>query len=213
MQIPTISNLILKNIKKDQYSKYLSLAPDFKNEKTQKFTTAILTISASIILAIFAVSPTLSTIAGLQKQLNDSKFVEQKLQQKINDLSTLQQKYQSLQNDLPVVYEAVPTSSQLPLLLADMLGAGSDSSVTIINFQTFQVEISRTAIQNKKYSSFDFTVTAQGDYQNLLTFLDKIVNFQRLITINQISIAKTTGINVTSLQVTVKGTAYFKENL
>jgi Tfp pilus assembly protein PilO len=213
MQIPIISNLILKNIKKDEYARYLSLVPNFKKEKTQKFTTAILTISASIILAIFAVSPTLSTIAGLQKQLDDGKFVDQKLQQKINDLSLLQQKYANLQDDLPIVYAAFPTSSQIPLLLADMQGAGNESSVKITNFQTFQVEISRFAIQNKKYSSFDFSIIAQGDYQNMLAFLDKIVNFQRLVTINQVSIAKTNGINVTSLQITIKGTAYFKENL
>ncbi len=83
MQLPAISTIIIKKLKKDQYAKYLELLPDFKSEKAQKYTTIILSLSASIILGIFAVSPTISTIANLQRQLEDDKFVEQKLQEKI----------------------------------------------------------------------------------------------------------------------------------
>lgn len=211
MQIPSISVLIQKNLKKDKYAKYIELLPDFKKEKTQKFTTIILTLSASIILGIFAVSPTLSTIVSLQKQLDDDKFVEQKLQEKINNLSILQQKYASLQNDLPLVFNAIPKSSQIPLLVAQLQGLASETNVKIVNFQTFPIGVSDSVISSKRFSSFDYSISLSGDYQSLINFLDKISKFQRIITVNNISLAKSVGASTSFLQLSVKGSGYFKK--
>jgi len=80
-------NNLFRKIEKEKYDKYFELVPNFKQEKTQKFTTVILTLIAFAILLIFAINPTLSTIANLQKQLDDAKFIKEKLDQKINDLS------------------------------------------------------------------------------------------------------------------------------
>ncbi|MGA2968093.1 MAG: hypothetical protein ABSD69_02925, partial [Candidatus Levyibacteriota bacterium] len=57
----------IKGIKKDQYEKYLELIPDIKREKAQKYITIVLTLTTAIILGVFAINPTLSTIANLQK--------------------------------------------------------------------------------------------------------------------------------------------------
>jgi len=211
MRLPAINNLILKNIKKEEYEKYIGLMPDFKKEKTQKFTTIVLTLTASIILGLFAVSPTLSTIAGLRKQLEDDRFVEQKLQQKINNLSVLQQKYASIEPDLTLVYEAIPKTSQIPLMLGEIQTLASESNVSLSNFQTLPVNVSKEGAVGKKSSSYDFSFTTLGTYQDMLKFMDKLVNFQRIITIENISITKPTSINATSLQLNIKGAAFFKE--
>lgn len=211
MEVPSINQLIQKSIKKDNYAKIVELLPDFKKEKNQKITTIILTLLASIILAVFAVGPTLSTIVKLQKELDDDKFIQQKLQEKINNLSILQQKYTSIQNDLPFVFNAIPKSSQIPLLIAQLQGLANETNVKIINFQTFPVGVSDTVVLSKKFSSFDYEVTVGGDYQSMLNFLDKISKFSRILTINGILISKNVGINTSTLQLTVKGSAYFKK--
>lgn len=210
MQIPAINAIINKNIKKDEYAKYFDLVPDFKSEKAQKYTTIILTLTASIILGLFAVSPTISTIANLQRQLEDDKFVEQRLQEKINNLSLLQQKYNSLQKDLPLVFAAIPKGSEIPSLLAQIQGLGKESNVTLDSFQAFKVLVSKDATLNKKYSSFDFGLKIHGDYQSIIAFVDRLSNFQRIITINSVSIAKSTENNNISLQLNIRGSAYFK---
>ena len=211
MQIPGIKDLILKNIKKDEYEKYLELVPNLKSDKNEKLITIILTITASIFLGVFAVNPTLSTIVNLQKQLDDSRFYEAKLQEKINNLSTLDQKYREIQNDLPLVYEAVPKTSQIATLTATLQAVSSSSNINLINLQTLQVDLSKQALARKKYSSFGYDITAQGDYQNLIPFLDKLINFQRILTINNASIVKSTTLTETSLQVNVSGDVYFKQ--
>lgn len=197
--------LPINTIKKEQYEKYLELIPDFKREKTQKYITLVLTLSAAIILGIFAVNPTLSTIANLQKQIDDNNFVEQKLQQKINNLAILQQKYNSLQPDLPVVNDALPTTTEIPLLIADIQSILKDSNLTITNLETSEVKI--TDLGNNKYSSFDFTITTNGAYQDMINFLDEAINFQRVIGIKDIILS----INNGKLTLTLSGTAFFKQ--
>lgn len=205
-----ISQLIQKNFKKDRYTRFFELMPDFNKEKTQKYVTIILTLTASIILGIFAVSPTISTIVTLQKQLDDDKFIDQKLQEKINNLSILQQKYAGIQNDLPVILDAVPKTSQIPLLVAQIQGLTNETNVTIVSFQTFPIGVSNDNNLNKRYSSYDFAVIVQGDYHALLNFLDKLSNFQRIVTLNDLSITKTVEQNTSFLRLSIKGSAYFK---
>ena len=72
MQFPAIKDII-KQSNSEKYSKYLALMPDLRQEKTKKFTTIVLTLAASIILGLFAVNPTLSTVANLQKQIDELK--------------------------------------------------------------------------------------------------------------------------------------------
>lgn len=211
MQIPTIKNLLSEE-NKAQYSKYLALMPDLRQEKAKKFTTIVLTLVTSIILGLFAISPTLSTIANLQKQINDDQFVDQKLQEKISDLATLQQKYANIQNDLPVINAAIPTSTQIPTLVGEIQSVAKDSDLKLDTFQTYEVDLSK-AKTDKDYSSFDFGFSGEGTYQEIMAFMDKLVNFQRIITISNTSISKQDeqSTNSENLHLNVKGTVFFKQ--
>jgi Tfp pilus assembly protein PilO len=195
----------IKGIKKEQYEKYLELLPDIKREKAQKYITIVLTLITSIILGLFAINPTFSTIANLQKQINDNNFVEQKLQQKINDLSVLQQKYSNLQSDLPIINDAVPTTTQIPLFIAEAQSIAKDASLGLTGLQTSEVSLSGPSIG--KYASFDFTITANGSYQNMIDFVNRITNFQRVISLSNVSLSTANG----ALQLSLRGTVYFKQ--
>jgi Tfp pilus assembly protein PilO len=197
--------LQIKGIKKEQYTKYLELIPDIKREKTQKYITIVLTLVTSIILGLFAINPTFSTIANLQKQIDDNNFVDQKLQQKLNNLAILQQKYSAVQPDLPIISNAVPTTTQIPLFIAEVQSIAKASSITLTSFQTAEVTLSKTT--TGKYSSFDFTVSASGNYQSMQDFLNKLINFQRIIALKEVNLS--TGNSV--LKLTVTGTVFFME--
>ena len=195
----------IKGIKKEQYEKYLELIPDLKREKAQQYITIVLTLTTAIVLGLFAINPTFSTIANLQKQIADNNFVEQKLQQKMNNLAILQQKYNSIQSDLPTVYDAVPATTQIPLFMAAAQSVAKNSSLTLSSFQTSEVSLSEPSVE--KYASFDFTITANGTYQNILEFLDKITNFQRVIALKDIILSTRNGV----LELSLKGTVFFKQ--
>ena len=195
----------IKGIKKEQYEKYLELIPDIKREKAQKYITIVLTLVTAIILGLFAINPTFSTIANLQKQIDDNNFVQQKLQQKINDLSSLQQKYNNLQPDLPVIYDGVPKTTEIPLFVAEIQSISKDSSLTITSIQVSEVNLSSPTTKNN--GSFDFTITANGTYENLINFLSKISHFQRVVALRNIILSTENG----ALGLSFKGTVFFKE--
>jgi Tfp pilus assembly protein PilO len=195
----------IKGIKKEQYEKYLELIPDLKREKAQKYITIVLTLITSIILGLFAINPTFSTIANLQKQIDDNNFVEQKLQQKINDLSLLQQKYSNLQPDLPIINDAIPTTTQIPLFIAEVQSVAKDTSLNLTSLQTSEVNLSGPSAQ--KYASFDFTLTGSGSYQNIIDFVNRITNSQRVISLSNVVLSTANG----ALALSLKGTVYFKQ--
>lgn len=211
MKIPGIEELILKNIKKDKYEKYLELMPDLKSDKNEKLLAVILTILASIILGVFAVNPTISTIAGLQKQLEDDRFVEARLQEKINNLAILDQKYQAIQKDLPIILSAIPNSSEIATLAATLRQITNVENIELIGLETHEVGLSKQTLAQKKYSSYKFTISTKGTYSDLILLLDKLINFQRIITIDEVSITRPTSIKETLLQFDLKGTVYFKK--
>lgn len=198
-----------KNALADYYrNTYQEIAPFFKEEKTRQFTTIALTLIAASFFGIFAINPTLSTIAQLQKQLEDNRSVNVQLDKKIAALNSLQQKYVTLTNDIALVQEAIPQSPEIPLLLAQVQGVAKKSNVTLTNLQTFQIELAKNQKTSQKYSAFVFAADAQGTYLQCLEFLSNFVDTQRITTIDAISLSQDekTG----AYRIHIRGKAYFK---
>lgn len=203
--------MIKKNIlTKLQPAQYLESIPYLKEAKAQAFLTLVLTLIAISFFGLFAISPTVSTIVQLKKQVEDSIYVDQKLEEKINNLSLLQGQYTRLETQLPIVFSAVPQRPNAPSLTAQVNGVAAASQVTITRFQTFQVQLTKIKTMQNKYASFSFTLEAKGSYANLATFLTNIVNFQRLVTVNGIAFNNQSGVNE-SPTMTIDATAYFKQ--
>ena len=199
---------ISKNIIKIKDSKYLALMPDFKKEKTQKISSIVFSFFALSLLGIFAINPTLSTIAKLTKDLSDSKFVSQKLQEKISNLHSLQEEYSAIQNDIPIVMAAVPQDPQLPVLMGQLQSLAKTNNISVINIQSFEVEAISSSEEKKDFSTFSFSITGGGSYENIISFISSLVNMRRVISIETFSINRDTGKQ--NLQFDLKGTTYFK---
>lgn len=195
-----------QSLRADALKNYFQLLPNFKEEKTQKFVTIILTVITLAFFGIFAINPTLSTIIKLRKELDDSNFVDKKLQDKINNISTLQKKYVVLQNDLPFILATVPQSPEVPLLAAQIQAVAKNSNVGINNFQTFEVEIPQKTTP-RNYLSFSFALSTEGNYNDLYNFLTSLSNMQRVVSIELLSLTKKSASN--SLELSIKGKTFF----
>ncbi|HKC14466.1 MAG TPA: type 4a pilus biogenesis protein PilO [Patescibacteria group bacterium] len=203
----------MKLLNKDSFNaariKYFQFLPDLKGERTQKFTTLILTFFALSFFGLFAINPTLSTIAELNKKLEDNKFIDEKLGQKIANLTALQQKYANLQPDLPIIFAAIPKSPEVPIFAALVQAIASNQNITIETLQTFPVDVN-TNQNPRQYSSFSFALTADGSYNDLSNFLSSLTSMQRIVQIDIISLTKKTGTS-NSLQLTLKGKTFFSQ--
>lgn len=192
-----------------QKSKYWEMLPNLKEEKTKNFTTLILTLVALSFFGFFAISPTLSTIAQLRRQIGDNEFVNKKLEEKIQNLSLLQREYGLLEKDLPIVFAGVPQAPSAPLLVGQIQFLALQSSLAITRLQVFQVELSQKIDKNEP-SSFAFSLEAQGTTPQLTNFLNSLLGFERIITLENISLAKSSD-KEEVLKLDLKGRAYFKK--
>lgn len=194
--------------KNRNYEKYYKdLVPYLKKEETQKYFYIILSISASIFFLIFAINPTLTTIANLKKQISDARFVNEKLENKVRSLSSLSQEYQIIQDDIPLVYDAIPELPQAPTLVGQISALGQDAAVEITNIEILPVNLSEPAAS--KSSNFAFEVSGNSDFISAQNFLDDLSRMQRVLNINSVQLIKNPEEN-NQINFIFEGLAYYK---
>ncbi len=190
-------------------NKYFKKMPDFKKRKNQALTSVFLTLTALSFFGLFAINPTLSTIAGLQKQLADAKTVDKKLNEKIKNLNILAEEYIGLESNMPSVLRTIPQTPNAPLLLGQIYAIAAQSQLTINTLGTFQVELSKSQEGADKYSSYGFTLEGRGTYENITDFISQLTKMERIVTIDNVSIDKGSG-KGDYLKLILKGKTYFK---
>ena len=190
-------------------SKYFEKLPDFKEKKIQAFITIALTLIALSFFAIFAINPTLSTFANLQKQSEDNTFVEQKLDVKFSNLNTLTESYKSIEPELSYVYNALPKTAEVPSLIGQFATLGTQNNVIVSRVQIYEVDLTKTQEGAQKFSTVGFSIEAQGTFINILKYINSVTDFERIVTIDTISLSKGTEKDA-NLKLSIRGKAYFK---
>lgn len=195
-----------------RYKRYYEVlskaAPLFATDKARAYTIFTLSLFALSFFGFFAINPTLTTIAQLRKQVEDAQNVERLLQQKITNLILLQKAYPSIENDIPIIHDALPKEGRPANLLGKIIALANRTNLTVITLQVQQVPISRPK-DVEKPSSFSFFVSGRGTYENISSFLSKIYEFDRIVTIDAFTIAKPTGkVEEQALSFSLKGKAH-----
>ncbi len=188
-------------------SKRFAFPLHMMEERTQAITKIIFTLVALSVFGLLAISPTLSTIAQLRKQLSDSKSVDAQLKEKIGNLTNLSNQYATIKPDLPLIFDVLPIKPNVPFFLAQLQSLASQSNVQLNNLQIFQVDLTKNAKVSGP-SSFSFSFTASGSYQDISSFISSVINFNRLIGIEAVSINQ--GLNGNT-DLSLRGKAYFKK--
>lgn len=197
---------IFKNIKYDRY--YKEILPYLKKEKNQQYFAVILTLGASIFFALFAINPTISTIAHLRREVLDSKSVEKKLSDKINSLSSLSQEYQNIQKDIPYVLDAIPNKPESLILTAQIQSIAQSSAITISNIEVSPMSLD--VLESTNSSSLTFNLSANGSYENIEKFIFSLIDMQRIVSVDAILISKE-DIEDDKVELNIKGSSYFKK--
>jgi Tfp pilus assembly protein PilO len=189
---------------------YFENVIDLKNKRTVQFTYLVLTIIALIFFGLFAINPTLTTIAKLERELDDNQFVDDQLGRKIQNLSSLQASFVTIQDDLPAIDASIPKNPQAPILIAQIQSVAKDENITLLSTQVFPVELDQNATKNKSHGTFSFIILGEGSNQSISAFVDRISKVQRVISLDQITLTKKAD-SSELLQISIRGSAYFKK--
>lgn len=179
--------------------------------KAKKETTAylyiVLTLFSVSIFGFFILRPAFSTITNLQKKLTDSQNVYDSLQKKLQALKSLDEQYSTIKPDLYFVYNAIPTSAQIPTLTRQVQMLAQNNSVTLKSFAASPIQYYPLEKGGKLYG-YVFSLDVSGAEQNVNNFITSLTNFNRILSIQKITTGKT---NKGQLDLSFSGKAYFQE--
>ena len=189
---------------------YYNLLHNLSETRTQKIISVILTLIALCLFGLFAINPTLSTIAKLRKEISDNEIVNQKLGEKISALNSLQQAYYRLEDDLLSVLGSIPTSPLVPLFIGQIQAVAKNTNIQISQLQSSQVDLFKDGEASKKYVAYAFSFTGDGTYEDITKFIENTVNMQRIVGIETSTINNAEN-NNRSLRINIQGMTYFKK--
>lgn len=161
------------------------------------------------LFGIFAILPAFSTISNLNKQYEDNKKVADALGTKLSALASLDREYETLEKDLPYIYGAVPSSSEIPTFLRQVETLAAESGVSVQSLSTGTVEYFPLQSNNTDLFSYTFSLEANGEEQNINEFINGMISFDRVISIDRI----TTGeISSNEFKTSIGGKVYFSKD-
>lgn len=195
-----------------RYRRYfLDIGQFYKKKKVRVYTEIVLSLLTVSFFLVFAIKPTLTTIAGLMKTIEDQKLVSKTLAEKINALGLAQTEYNLLTNDIYLINEALPKDSQISLLVKQLEVLARRSGITIETIKFDQVYLKGISSSTKEtVPSVNFSFAASGEYQNLKLFLKSLSSLRRIIQVESFAF-KTGKAESLLLTLSLNGKAYFME--
>lgn len=197
-----------------QYRRFkVDLSAFYQNKKVKTYASLVLTIGTVAFFLLFAIRPTVATIAKLTREIKDNKTVIDGLDRKIESLNSAQIEYQRVKNQLPLIDEALPLEPELGLLVRQLEALARKDSVNLTSLQfSPSVLVETTAEKNGgvespegKQAELEFSVSATGSYDQLKSFAKNLTGLRRIVKIESYTLSKDKGEQMT---LTLKAQAY-----
>ncbi|MDP3941756.1 MAG: type 4a pilus biogenesis protein PilO [bacterium] len=197
-----------EKITKKTYLEYIRLFPVLKKERNKQYGMLIFTFATMTFFGIFAINPTLTTIAELQRKLTDAKEVHQELSQKIDNLSVLQNKYAQLTPDLLLIEAALPQTVSATRFMGQLQAIVRQSGISVdgISFGALTLASNPKVTEGK----FTFSLQASGTFSQINSFLNSLTTFDRIVVIDSLSLVKET-VGGATVNLAIAGSASFKQ--
>ena len=126
--------------------------------------------------------PVQDEISAEQGALDQQRMLLRKNQRLASNLPKKRAEYERLKKQLAIALELLPKKSQIPDLLESVTRAGKDSG---LEFTTFQP---RGELVKQIYAEVPVDVMVRGSFRQLMTFLKRVGEMQRIVAVKNLSI-------------------------
>lgn len=130
---------------------------------------------------IFAIRPSLSLIYSLQKEKAEYEKINQTLETKIQQIIATQAQFMQLINNKSLVEQALPNNHQIKITQEFL-----NKKFQVNNFSVQKISILPQVANELGVISIN--LTGQGQYEDILNFLDFANNSRRLISLDFFSL-------------------------
>lgn len=175
------------------YSRYFTyIKPFAKLPIIRTYGSTIFTLIVITIFIFYAIKPTVETILVLQKKLEDSTKVLEKVTLKASNLSLGKQNYDNLSPEIKSKIEAaIPNTVNLKTIIQNLEQTAKlhDASISALQIQPLVIE-TQTESKLGTLTEASFTFNTEGEYKNLISLLQDLKSSARLISIDSLSLSK-----------------------
>jgi hypothetical protein len=156
-----------------------------KSKNIQAYTMLIMSLFTISFFGIFAIRPTLNTIANLNRQIADLKEVDERLSTKINQLIGAQAEYETIVPYIPKIKRAIPDEPKYISTLSDVELIRNTSSATVSS-----VKIDSIVLGSSKPGFVDIELESQGDFIPIEQLVDQILSNERLMIVLSLNLSQ-----------------------
>lgn len=190
----------------------------------------ILSVFAVLFLLFVAIRPTLAIVATLQKKIEDQNTVDRKLSNKVTQLIKATADMSTYGDKLPLFNQAV-TDETARAGLAKRIELLADENNLAVNQFTFtavpllgqNIKLSDKtkggqkpeAEKGSSITSFEVNLDVKGNLDNLMSFISKLENMDRLVMLKSLDFKKEvskdeTGQELQTIRLTGKAVVYYR---
>ena len=178
-----------------RYRKYYqSLEPILKKASSRTYTSVVFSFLAVSLFGWYAVRPTIQTILYLRREIADNTVISKQMEDKISALIEAQAYYQEVEPILPYVDQALPANPDAVPVVIQLRNLASVSGVLLTSLQpaatpllgqdpTKSQKTITSPLVSSKQQTYDLTVSVQGPFENIRSYLSGIINMRRVVTI------------------------------
>ncbi len=164
---------------------------DFYSHPIAKVSLEIFfSVITVILFAVFAIRPTLLTMADLVKEIDDKKTLVDKLNQKIAALSTVQSGgFLPNQGQLDILDEAIPHTPQFEraILVIEKIASKNNLLIQSVTAKEIPKEpVVDVDFSQKSRISRPIQVTVVGDYPSMRQFVEDLLHTRRAMVVDSI---------------------------
>lgn len=170
-----------------------------KKNDLKMFMELLLSLGAITIFGIFAIRPTLITIAELYKETQAKKQIISTMDAKIENLNEAQRTYEREKDAIALLKIAIPKNGEPDVYARQVEGVASQNPVQVLTFSMGEVGLAGPAISAPASTSdevmpegasgLSFAINSSSDYPLLTSFIQGLENLRRPFKLDTIFIS------------------------
>lgn len=152
---------------------YVGIAKKGPSKKAEMIFTG-LTFIVAVLLIVFAISPTITTVTDINKEIKEKEEITQALELKIKALNELDNQYNENKETFKDISLIFPTSQNFSLFLAniDAIVTRNNFILTSIGFSEYkETTKDEDSLSISSLTPFSVRLSVKGSRMNLISFL------------------------------------------
>lgn len=144
----------------------------------------------TVFLAVFALRPTLITIAGLWKEINIEKTTIAALDRKLKLLQAAKQNYDQVSSKLYLLDNAIPKTVEIESMAKELEKLAADNGLATLEFGEENFWLLSPSSENLPpgVSGIDIKISVGGQEAGIRSFVGNLEKLSRLAKINSITV-------------------------